>query len=260
MKTSRNGYRRNGNACIKPFLRETPGKSYTTFTVYTTNYMKQHQLAINNIILLNCLIIMIFFFPVLSFHRVLMKNILFTAIIFFGTFSLDFVKRAQKILIASGTITIFLVWFDHFLPSDVLDLVFSFSFFFYNLFIVVFVVRHIAKSEKANVTIIISSINGYLLIGILGAVLLAMAEILQKLIYHLDTGAINFAGGTAQGFHDFLYFSFITLTTLGYGDVTPVSALAKSLTIVIAISGQLYLTILIAMLVGKFLSSSSERS
>ena len=260
MKTSRDGYHRNGNTCIKLFLRETPGKTCATFTVYPGNYMKQNQLTINNIILLNCLIVMIFFFPVLSFHSVLMKNILLTAIIFFGTFSLDFVKRAQKVLIVSGTVTIILVWLDHFFPSDVLDLVFSFSFFFYNLFIVVFMVRHIAKSEKVNVSIIISSINGYLLIGILGAVLLAMTEILPKLINHLDTGAINFAGGTAQGFHDFLYFSFITLTTLGYGDVTPVSALAKSLTIVIAISGQLYLTILIAMLVGKFLSSSLERS
>jgi len=189
-----------------------------------------------------------------------MKSIFFTAIIFFGTFSLDFVKRAQKILIVSGAVTIFLNWLDHFFPNHVLDLVFSFSFFFYNLFVVVFMVRHIAKSKKVNVTILINSINGYLLIGILGAVLLAMAERLQKLIYHLDTGAINFAGGTAQGFHDFLYFSFITLTTLGYGDVTPVSAFAKSVTLIIAVAGQLYLTILIAMLVGKFLSSSIERS
>jgi len=260
MKTSRDGYRRNGNPWIKLFLRGTPWKTCATFTVYPANYMKQNQLAINNIILLNCLIVMIFFFPVLSFHRVLMKSIFFTAIIFFGTFSLDFVKRAQKILIVSGAVTIFLNWLDHFFPNHVLDLVFSFSFFFYNLFVVVFMVRHIAKSKKVNVTILINSINGYLLIGILGAVLLAMAERLQKLIYHLDTGAINFAGGTAQGFHDFLYFSFITLTTLGYGDVTPVSAFAKSVTLIIAVTGQLYLTILIAMLVGKFLSSSIERS
>jgi voltage-gated potassium channel len=216
--------------------------------------MIQNKLTRNNIILLICLLVTILFFPVLSFHRVLMKNILFTAIVFFGTFSLDFVKRAQKILIASGTVTIFLVWLDHFFPTHVLDLVFSFSFFFFNLFIVVFMVRHIAESKKVNVTIIINSINGYLLIGILGAVLLAMAELLQKSLYHLDTGAINFAGGTAKGFHDFLYFSFVTLTTLGYGDVTPVSAFAKSVTIIIAVTGQLYLTILIAMLVGKFLS------
>jgi len=183
-----------------------------------------------------------------------MKNILFTAIVFFGTFSLDFVKRAQKILIASGTVTIFLIWLDHFFPNQTLDLVFFLSFFFFNLFIVVFMVRHIAKSKKVDATIIVNSINGYLLIGILGSALLAMAEILQKSLYHLDTGAINFAGGTARGFHDFLYFSFVTLTTLGYGDVTPVSAFAKSATIIIAVTGQLYLTILIAILVGKFLS------
>jgi uncharacterized membrane protein len=115
-------------------------------------------------------------------------------------------------------------------------------------------VRQIAKSEKVNFTIIINSINGYLLLGVLGAVLLAIGEKLEKLIHHLDTGTINFAGGTAQGFHDFLYFSFVTLTTLGYGDVTPVSAFAKSITLIIAVTGQLYLTILIAMLVGKFLS------
>jgi voltage-gated potassium channel len=216
--------------------------------------MIQNKLTINNIVLLICLIVMILFFPVISFNRVLMKNILLTSIVFFGTFSLDFVKKAQKILIASGIVTICLNWLDHFFPGNVLDLVFSFSFFFFNLFIVVFMVRHIAESKKVNVTIIINSINGYLLIGILGAVLLAMAELLQKSLYHLDTGAINFAGGTAKGFHDFLYFSFVTLTTLGYGDVTPVSAFAKSATIIIAVTGQLYLTILIAILVGKFLS------
>jgi len=216
--------------------------------------MKQNQLTITNIILLICLIVMILFFPILSFKRVLMKNILFTAIVFFGTFSLDFVKRAQKILIASGTVTIFLIWLDHFFPNQTLDLVFFLSFFFFNLFIVVFMVRHIAKSKKVDATIIVNSINGYLLIGILGSALLAMAEILQKSLYHLDTGAINFAGGTARGFHDFLYFSFVTLTTLGYGDVTPVSAFAKSATIIIAVTGRLYLTILIAILVGKFLS------
>ena len=187
-----------------------------------------------------------------------MKNILFTAIVFFGTFSLDFVKRAQKILIASGTVTICLIWLGHFFPNQTLDLVFFLSFFFFNLFIVVFMVRHIAKSKKVDATIIVSSINGYLLIGILGSALLAMAEILQKFLYHLDTGAINFAGGTAQGFHDVLYFSFVTLTTLGYGDVTPVSAFAKSVTLIIAVSGQLYLTILIAMLVGKFLSRTES--
>ncbi len=55
-------------------------------------------------------------------------------------------------------------------------------------------------------------------------------------------------------FNDYLYFSFVTLTTLGYGDVIPVSHLARSTTMLIAVTGQLYMTILIAMLVGNFLS------
>lgn len=244
MKTNCGGDGRNGNK----------GKLSLFFRFNGVSYMKQNELTRNNIILLICLLITILFFPVLSFHRVLLKHLLFMSIVFFGTFSLNFVKRAQKILIASGTVTIFLNWLDKIFSNHVLDLVFFFSFFCFNLFIVVFMVRHIAKSKKVNLTIIINSINGYLLIGILGAVLLSMAEILQKFLYHPDTGAINFAGGTAQGFHDFLYFSFITLTTLGYGDVIPVSAFAKSVTLMIAVTGQLYLTILIAMLVGKFLS------
>ena len=218
--------------------------------------MKQNELTKNNIILLICLLITILFFPVLSFHKELMKHLLFTAIVFFGIFSLNFVKRTQKILIASGTVTIFLNWLDHFFTNHALDLVFFFSFFCFNLFIVVFMVRHIAKSKKVTLTIIINSINGYLLVGILGAVLLAMTEISQKFFYHTDTGAINFAGGTAQGFYEFIYFSFITLTTLGYGDVTPVSAFAKSVALMIAVTGQLYLTILIALLVGKFLGTT----
>lgn len=117
-----------------------------------------------------------------------------------------------------------------------------------------FMIRHIARSKHVSVTIIINSINGYLLIGVLGAVLLAMTEIVQKIFMQEGAGAIQFSGLTDQGFHDYLYFSFVTLTTLGYGDITPVSALAKSTTIIISVTGQLYLTILVAMLVGKFLS------
>ena len=115
-------------------------------------------------------------------------------------------------------------------------------------------VRHIARSQNVTLTILINSINCYLIIGVLGALLLAMEEILRKIGFHLDAGGINFAGSGAQGFHDYLYFSFVTMTTLGYGDVTPVSSFAKSTTIIIAVAGQLYLTMLVAMLVGKFLS------
>jgi voltage-gated potassium channel len=221
--------------------------------------MTQKQLARNNIILLFCLLLVIFFYPALSKQRLLMRDVIFTAIILSGTYSLDFAKKTRNILLFSGIVTIVLTWIYYFFDKDILGLVSFLSFFSFNMFVTVFMIRHIARSKEVTLTIIINSINGYLLIGILGAVLLAIAETLQKFFFHTNVGAINFAGDAAAGFHDYLYFSFVTLTTLGYGDVTPVSAFAKSLTIVIAVSGQLYLTILIALLVGKYLSNPERR-
>jgi uncharacterized membrane protein len=64
--------------------------------------------------------------------------------------------------------------------------------------------------------------------------------------------------GTPE-FSDYLYMAFITLTTVGYGDVTATSHLTRSVAILIGLAGQLYMTILIAMLVGKFLASQERR-
>jgi hypothetical protein len=216
--------------------------------------MTQTQLTRNNIILLACLLTTIFFYPALSTRRLLMRDFLFTAIVLSGSFSLGFSKKTRRILITSGAVTICLSWLHYFVTSDALGFMVFLSFFCFNLFIAMFMIRHIARSKHVSVTIIINSINGYLLIGVLGAVLLAMTEIVQKIFMQEGAGAIQFSGLTDQGFHDYLYFSFVTLTTLGYGDITPVSALAKSTTIIISVTGQLYLTILVAMLVGKFLS------
>jgi hypothetical protein len=215
--------------------------------------MTQNKLHRNKIILLICLLIAVLFYPLLSVYRRLILDIIFTAIILSGTFSLEFRKRTRNILIASGTVTIFFIWLSYFIINDWVKITMFLSFFCFNMFITVFMIRHIARSKNVTLDILISSINGYLFIGVLGALLLAMEEILRKIGFHLDAGGINFAGSGAQGFHDYLYFSFVTMTTLGYGDITPVSSLAKSVTILIVVMGHLYLTMLVAMLVAKFL-------
>jgi hypothetical protein len=54
----------------------------------------------------------------------------------------------------------------------------------------------------------------------------------------------------------FLYYSFVTITTLGYGDITPVTSLARSLSTLEAVIGQLYLVVQVAWLVGVHVSQS----
>ena len=71
-------------------------------------------------------------------------------------------------------------------------------------------------------------------------------------------GADAFTGGglnAADPFWDFVYYSFVTLTTLGYGDVTPHAPFAKSLAYMEALVGQFYIAVLIASLIGTHLAN-----
>ena len=61
-------------------------------------------------------------------------------------------------------------------------------------------------------------------------------------------------GGGAQWDSEWLYFSFVTMTTLGYGDIAPVSAIARVLAYMQAVFGQFYIAILVAGLVGAYIS------
>ena len=57
---------------------------------------------------------------------------------------------------------------------------------------------------------------------------------------------------------DVTYFTFVTMSTLGYGDVLPGIPLTRSLSIFISITGQIYLAVIIAMLVGKYSAQKSN--
>lgn len=86
------------------------------------------------------------------------------------------------------------------------------------------------------------AVAAYLLLGILWAHAYA-------LVAHLRPGAFSGSLSPADGPRAFLYFSFVTLTTVGYGDVLPVHPAARSLAILEAVTGPLYLAILVARLV-----------
>ncbi len=60
-------------------------------------------------------------------------------------------------------------------------------------------------------------------------------------------------------FDQLMYFSYITLLTIGYGDLYPVTVLAQKAGILLGIAGQLYLSIITATIVGKYLNRLSSR-
>ncbi len=92
----------------------------------------------------------------------------------------------------------------------------------------------------------------YLMLGLTFAILFSALEVTRPGAFLLpaDLSGPELGHG---GEYVFIYFSFSTLTTLGYGDIVPLSAFARTLTWMEAATGQLYLAILIARLVGLHL-------
>ena len=98
--------------------------------------------------------------------------------------------------------------------------------------------------------IIWGAIAVYLLIGLSFAILFNLTSLITpgSFVYGLNPSA-------ELDFPDFVYFSYVTLATLGYGDIVPTTAQARSFAILEAITGSLYLAILIAKIVSLSLAS-----
>lgn len=108
------------------------------------------------------------------------------------------------------------------------------------LITIVVLVRRIASRSTVTAETVKGGIGVYFLIGLL-------FTLVYLVLYQFDPEAY---ANVAEPGADLFYYSFVTLTTLGYGDVTPVSAYAKNLAILEALVGQIYLAVFIAQLVG----------
>jgi hypothetical protein len=114
------------------------------------------------------------------------------------------------------------------------------------LSLVVFLVVVLAQTLRAGpVTLhrIQGAIAAYLLLGVIWAYAYSLLSLLRP-------GAFSGAVNTLDGARGWLYYSFVTLTTVGYGDVLAVHPAARSLAMLEAVTGTLYLAILIGRLVG----------
>jgi hypothetical protein len=92
----------------------------------------------------------------------------------------------------------------------------------------------------------------YLLISLVFALLYQSVYLLQ--------GDASFKGLGLADRKEFMYFSLVTLTTVGYGDITPAVVIARSLSNFESLIGQLYPAILIAGIVTKVMESKTNES
>jgi Ion channel len=110
-------------------------------------------------------------------------------------------------------------------------------------FLVALILRQVLRAGPITTRRVQGSVAVYLLLGLLWAISYEMIELLQP-------GSFGISGQKGRAvLPQLAYFSFTTLTTLGFGDIVPVNPVARSLVVLEALLGQLFPVILIARLV-----------
>ena len=218
-----------------------------------TNVSNKFLTASNSFLLLLVVftIFIIPFFPI-GWHRIL-YSICFTFIFLLSALSLS--KDRSKVFNAAIAVVI-IEWISELLNLSLLNtisLIANIAFF--DLIVILFILQ-IARAKTVSPQVIMESINGYLMLGMSFSILIA-------LLCAIDPDAFSFKhlsetiDPAISYVSNYIYFGFVTLSTLGYGDVVPLTPAARSLSIFTSITGQMYVAIIIAALVSKYLSQKS---
>jgi hypothetical protein len=143
-------------------------------------------------------------------------------------------------------------WASHFWPSRFSSVLYLFAATTFLGFVVLNLIRFILRSRRVDANVLCAGLSGYLLLGLLWVPPYVMLARLNAGAFSLSAGPG--AGTTLDGFNAF-YFSFMTLCTVGYGDITPLSKGARMLAIMEAIAGLFYVAVLISRLVAVYSSN-----
>ena len=219
-------------------------------------FAKKYTPTIGNTFLLVMVFFTIFLIPLfpITAHRIL-YNLSYTAIFFIAIFS---VQTKRRFILWGAIVATITEWMASYLDLVyLLEISYAVSVLFFTL-VVGKMIYDIARTPDVNVKVIVEAINCYLLLGLIFSLLVTFVII-------ADPDAYNFPWINTTNWKDVshisevLYYTFVTFTTLGYGDVVPQTPVARSLAILISVTGLIYIAIIIALLVGKFAGSQTDK-
>jgi hypothetical protein len=181
---------------------------------------------------------------------------LFSLVLLAGVLAVADQKRILLIAIVLVIPAIAGRWINHFQPDRLSAAFFLTASLILIAFVVANLLRFVLRAPSVNVEVLCASIAAYLMLGLMWAAAYWLVDQLTP------GGAFSFNTKEPQSMKGFtgFYFSFITLTTVGYGDITPVSRAARWLASMEAMTGSLYIAVLIARLVSLYSNPKSQDS
>jgi len=183
----------------------------------------------------------------------LFMDISLTAIMFTAVVAVCQRKSSLIIILFLVLPSIFIIWLNFFVVTPKILFAAAASQAVFNAYMVFIIIHFIFETRLVTRDIIAAALIAYLFIGLLGANMYLLVELIYPGSFSTPHEVI------LKDPSIFRYFSFVTLTTLGYGDILPVSSQARSMSILEALVGQIYMAVLIARLVGLQTARFSQK-
>ena len=164
-------------------------------------------------------------------------------------------QKGQSLRIAVGLLlpVVAGMWLTYFVHIPYLRLVADCCAILFFAFTIILILSSLLREYEITLDVIYGAVVVYLLMALMWAFMFDVIESLRPGSYQITASP---AHGTRV---HFIYYSFVTITTVGYGDILPVSLTARAFSIVEMVVGQVYLVVLIARLVGINITQSMEK-
>jgi hypothetical protein len=143
-------------------------------------------------------------------------------------------------------------WLNHFRPDLLPPHVFLLAGAIFLIFIITHLLRFILRAPRVNSDVLCAGVSVYLMLGLLWVLAYLLVALINPDAFAFTVGPVSHRA--MNGFTAF-YFSFATMTTIGYGDIIPVSNEARMLAVMQAVTGMFYVAILISRLVALYASN-----
>lgn len=187
----------------------------------------------------------------------LIESVFMTLVLVSAVLAVGGRRRTLVFSIALLTPALACKWLSQLHPPPVppqFHLVFGLGFI---AFVVANLLRFIMRAPRVDTEVLCAAISTYLMLGLFWT-------LAYTLVGQISPAAFSFSGGpeashTMNGFNAF-YFSFATLSTVGYGDIAPVSKFARMLAVMEAIFGMFYVAMLISRLVAMYAPKDRDQS
>ncbi len=210
------------------------------------NFIANHKISV-----LLISILLILFVPPFLTKDSFIEELYFKIIFLIIALASYFIVRKIKISRFIAYITFIAIIINIILNKNIFGYIsqIGISILIINAFVLVLKEAMSLKGETKNMILV--SITGYLIIGLIGGFLSAILEYIYPNSFYHTTGI-------ELDLSNFIYYGFVTMTTLGYGDIIPVNEKSQALTLFLVITGQLFLTVIIAINIAKFIQSRNK--